>query len=333
MDFLEIKPEEAVSLPVTPGAPEQVHVFGEDEILAVNAALAARRALLVRGEPGTGKTQLARAAAIALGRMFVATSVDVRTEARDLLWNFDAVGRLGEAQVQGALHAGGAATQAVREALDLRRFIHPRALWWGFDWAGALCQAEKSGAAVPPRLPRADAKRGVVVLIDEIDKAELDVPNGLLEALGNGEFTPQGFAQAVAIADVPPLVVVTTNEERALPDAFLRRCIVLHLRLPDERQPLVDHLVMRGLKHFPDLPRTLQERAAALVVGDRFRAREENWLPLPGQAEFIDLLRAITNLAPDNNARSTMLDRIAGFALRKHPSADRAAAVPSVNSP
>ena len=328
MDFLTIQPGASIVLPFTPGAPEQVHVFSGDEILAVNAALASRRALLVRGEPGTGKTQLAKAAAVALRRAFISGAVDARTDARDLLWHFDAVRRLGEAQIQGALHAAGGSTEAVREALDPHHFIQPRALWWGFDWPRAKSQAEASGAATPTLLEGTDPQRGVVVLIDEIDKAEPDVPNGLLEALGSGEFTPHGFADTVAINGISPLVIVTTNEERALPDAFLRRCIVLHLRLPDERQPLIEHLVARGLAHFPDLPRELQERAATLVVDDRFRAREENWLPLPGQAEFIDLLRAVKNLTPDNAARGTMLDRIAGFALRKHPAAGPAAAGP-----
>jgi MoxR-like ATPase len=321
MDFLANKAGEAIDLPSTTGAPEQVHVFSEDEILAVNAALAARRALLVRGEPGTGKTQLAKAAAVALHRAFISVAVDARTEARDLLWHFDAVRRLGEAQIQGALHGGGATAESVRTSLGLRQYIEPRALWWGFDWTSAAAQASTAGIVPPSLLKGTDPGRGVVVLIDEIDKAELDVPNGLLEALGNGEFTPQGLAAPVAISGIAPLVVVTTNEERALPDAFLRRCIVLHLRLPEERQPLIDHLVSRGTRHFPDLSRALQERAAELVVGDRIRAKEENWLPLPGQAEFIDLLRAVRNLSSDDAARAAMMDRISTFALRKHPAA------------
>jgi MoxR-like ATPase len=249
--------------------------------------------------------------------------VDARTEARDLLWHFDAIRRLGEAQIQGALYSSRRAPDSVRDALDIRHYIQPRALWWGFDWTGAASQAEASGASAPTLLPRTDPARGAVVLIDEIDKAELDVPNGLLEALGNGEFTPEGLSEPVAIAGTPPLVVVTTNEERALPDAFLRRCIVLHLRLPDDRQELIDYLVLRGTRHFPDLSQDLQKCAAGLVVADRVRAQEGNWLPLPGQAEFIDLLRAVRELTSDDASRAIMMERISNFALRKHPVADR----------
>lgn len=97
---------DCVRLPTGANVPEQVHVFSQPEITAIEAALAARRALLIRGEPGSGKTQLAYAAAVALRRAFVSFVVDARTEARDLLWHFDAVARLAEAQIQGALTSG-----------------------------------------------------------------------------------------------------------------------------------------------------------------------------------------------------------------------------------
>jgi MoxR-like ATPase len=312
-----------LELPHPPGGTEQVHVLSENEILAIETALAARRALLVRGEPGTGKTQLAKAAAVALGRAFVPSVVDARTEARDLLWHFDAVARLAEAQVQGALLSDQQDHAAVREALAIENFIHPRALWWAFDWEGAKDQAAHAHAPVPTQPSGCDPANGVVVLIDEIDKAEAEVPNGLLEALGAGEFTPQGLRPVTAKnEDVPPLVVITTNEERSLPDAFLRRCLVLHLRLPDNRQQLVDHLVERGAAHFPDVDRETLTFAAGMVADDRARARQENWLPLPGQAEFIDLVRAVKNLAQgDASAQKTILERIAPFALRKRPEA------------
>jgi MoxR-like ATPase len=312
-----------LGLPQPPGGTEQVHVLSENEILAIETALAARRALLVRGEPGTGKTQFAKAAAVALGRAFVPFVVDARTEARDLLWHFDAVARLAEAQVQGALLGDRQDHAAVREALAIENFIHPRALWWAFDWEGAKDQAALAHAPVPTQPAGCDPANGVVVLIDEVDKAEAEVPNGLLEALGAGEFTPQGLGPVtVKNAEVSPLVVITTNEERSLPDAFLRRCLVLHLRLPDDKQQLVEHLVERGAAHFPDVEPEVLTFAAGMVADDRARARQENWLPLPGQAEFIDLVRAIKNLAEgDAAAQKTILERIAPFALRKRPEA------------
>ena len=87
---------------------------------------------------------------------------------------------------------------------------------------------------------------GCVVLIDEIDKAESDVPNGLLEALGSGRFTPLGQTEAVEVRGEPPLVVITTNEERVLPNAFLRRCLVLELKLPRDDPGLIEHLIGAG---------------------------------------------------------------------------------------
>ena len=312
-------------LPQPPGGTEQVHVLSENEILAIDTALAARRALLVRGEPGTGKTQFAKAAAIALGRAFVPFVIDARTEARDLLWHFDAVARLAEAQVQGALLGDRQDHASVAKALAIENFIQPRALWWAFDWEGAKDQAARAHAPVPTQPTGCDPANGVVVLIDEVDKAESEVPNGLLEALGAGEFTPQGLTTPVAAKneDDPPLVVITTNEERSLPDAFLRRCLVLHLRLPDDRQQLVEHLVERGAAHFPDVDSEVLTFAAAMVADDRARARRENWLPLPGQAEFIDLVRAVKNLAEaDPAAQKAVLERIAPFALRKRPEAE-----------
>src|SRR5215470_18010497 len=325
MQRLNAKPDDKLDLPTAQGAPEQVHVFSENEIIAINTALAARRALLVRGEPGTGKTQLALAAALALKRSFVSRVVDSRTESRDLLWHFDAVARLADAQVQGALHPDAMRVMdcegAVREKLAIENFIHPRPLWWAFDWQGAEAQAKRAGSAVPCRFDGCDPKNGVVVLIDEIDKAEPDVPNGLLEALGTGEFTPQGMTAAVTAKGVPPLVVVTTNEERTLPDAFVRRCLVLHLRLPEGRDDLVEFLVKRGAAHFPDVEEEILKHAANLLWDDRDKARREHWPPYPGQAEFMDLIRAVRDLADKPKSRKAELDRIAAFALRKNPGA------------
>jgi len=269
-----ISPGQTLRLPQPPGGTEQVHVLSENEILAIETALAARRALLVRGEPGTGKTQFAKAAAVALGRAFVPFVVDSRTEARDVLWYFDAVARLAEAQVQGALLGDRQEHAPLREALAIENFIHPRALWWAFDWEGAKGQAARARAPVPTQPEGCDPAKGVVVLIDEVDKADADVPNGLLEALGAGEFTPQGLTRPVTVKNenVPPLVGITTNEERSLPDAFLRRCLVLHLRLPDERQQLVEHLAERGAAHFPDVDREILTFAAGMVADDRARA-------------------------------------------------------------
>ena len=99
--------------------------------------------------------------------------------------------------------------------------MRPGPLWWAFDWEDALAQAKRSDTTTPAYDDDVDPKNGRVVLIDEIDKADTDVPNGLLEALGAGQFSPQGRAEPVCIVEPFPLVVVTTNEERVLPAAFV----------------------------------------------------------------------------------------------------------------
>ncbi len=267
MKFLEIVGNQVIELSATGDMPEAVHQFEPRQVRAVNAALAARRPLLVRGEPGIGKSQLARAAAVALGRAFVSYTVDARTESRDLLWHFDAVARLAEAQLISVLRAVPRADPAkepkpkasakepaeppgIRDRLSIGRFLHPRALWWAFDWKDALTQANQVGVPSPPQPDGGKPANGCLILIDEIDKAEADVPNGLLEALGAGRFNPHGRPEPVTAKGIAPLVVITTNEERALPDAFVRRCLVLHLRLPSNGVRLAKRLIERGRAHF-----------------------------------------------------------------------------------
>lgn len=304
-------------------APEQVHVFDQREIDAIDAAIAARRPLLVRGEPGIGKSQLALAAAVALERAYVQHVVDARTESRDLLWHFDAVARLADAQLKGALRETGEKSRdELQRELAVENYLHPRVLWWAFDWNSAKHQASKVSMPEPPQLPGCDPRNGCVVLIDEIDKAETDVPNGLLEALGAGHFTPQGMTRPIEATGEPPLVIITTNEERILPDAFIRRCLVLPLRLPDEDdEKLIAHLVKRAEAHFESADPDLLRQAAELLVQDRRKAKKEHWLPLPGQAEYLDLVRAVINLASESERPSDLLDKVKCYVLKKHPGA------------
>lgn len=317
MKFLDIRPGHRVMLSSGAGLPEQMHVFDEASIHAVNAALAARRPLLVRGEPGVGKSQLARAAAKALGRAYVAYVIDARTESRDLLWHFDAVARLAEAQLAGAL--GERSAEKTRERLQVQNYLSPGPLWWAFDWRDAEKQAEVAGTPVPAQPDGGASEQGCIVLIDEVDKAESDVPNGLLEALGAGEFTPPGRDGPVRAGGIPPLVVVTTNEERALPDAFVRRCMVLFLSLPDGRDELIDFLIGRGRAHFPHADEAVLRCAAEQLAQDREEARSRQYSPLPGQAEYLDFLRAVSTLKPDDPAaQRELLGVIGRFALKKH---------------
>jgi MoxR-like ATPase len=301
------------------GLDASVHLFTDDELLAVNMALAARRPLLVRGEPGTGKSQFARAAATVLGRAFLPHVVDARTEVRDLLYTFDAVERLAVAQVLGAVLGGMVDRTHVEEHLAERRFVRPGPLWWAFAWPTAEehCREIGRGAAVPHAPSGWRPEQGTVVLVDEIDKADVSVPNGLLDALGNGRFDVPG-GEAVSMVGPVPLVVFTTNEERALPDAFLRRCVVLQLGLPEAPEALNTRLRELGAAHYPELRDEVLEEAARQLALDRRLCREAG-ASAPGLAEYLDLLRAVRELVQTSEAQLELLHRMGRFVLRKHP--------------
>ena len=288
------------------------HLFEIDHIDALNAALACNRPLLLTGEPGVGKTQLARAAAAVLKRAFVRYTVDSRTESRDLLWEFDAVARLAEAQ---AASASGKEGSQLEEAMKVENFLRPGPLWWGFKWQTAKdCTATKP----PVQFDGGNPDEGVVVLIDEIDKAEIDVPNGLLEALGDGSFQPDGNVPPVRMGAIKPLIVITSNRERTLPDAFLRRCLELHMGLPKEEEALKLHLVQRGRAHQPLLDDEALEQAADMLSEDRQAAAEAKRHPLPGLAEYLDLLRATSELCQRQGEQAgAVLQRVRRYILRK----------------
>ena len=300
------------------GLRESVHLLDHASIHALNAALIGGRPLLVRGHPGVGKSQLARAAADLLDRAFVAHTVTSRTETDDLLWHVDLVARLAEAQLAGV-------TQD-RSRLDLKHFVCPGPLWWGFNWASAQAQLNDyrqvvAGASSGTQAPDEPSMNGVVVLIDEIDKADSAVPNGLLDALGHRGFNPPGVARVAQAEGPAPLVIFTTNEERHLPDAFLRRCFVHTMRLPEDNDRLIEALRMRGEAHDQvegwGLEPTTIAAAAERVAADRL-AKEAGAGYRPGMAEYLDLLRAVQG-APDPDA---LLKSLATFVLDKQAGPD-----------
>ena len=275
---------------------------------------------MVRGEPGTGKSELGRAAAAALGWAYVSEVVTARTEPSDLHWRFDAVARLGRAQLYGA--AGG---KGDFEDLAEWRYVSPGALWWVFDRKGAEEQwndafAKGPRPAEPPEGWARDGDHGTVLLLDEIDKADPDLPNGLLESLGNGEFQvpPLGKRVRCSRDNAPPLIVITTNEERELPAAFVRRCLVLQLSLP-EGKALEAWLEVRGRAHFGDAcSEAVYTEAAQLIVRDR-AALGPTALLRPGQAEYLDILRAVLDVAGnDADYQSAALQEMHDFVLNKN---------------
>lgn len=307
---------EPIPLPKRGSWPAAVHVFDEASVHALMAAEAAERPLLVRGEPGTGKSQLARAAAEATKRLFLSAVVNARTECQDLQWQFDAVARLGEAQALAHCNV-----DEIPGRLHPRRYLAPGPLWWVFDWQSAIKQYEHCAHALElaPTPPDGwESSRGSVLLIDEIDKADTDLPNGLLETLGNGDFAVPYLGASVRQSqdNPPPLVIVTTNEERELPAAFLRRCLVLPLSLPEADDALLDFLCQRGAVHFEKSTEAVRRKAGELLLEDR-KAANAQGLPAPGQAEYLDLLRAVCKLGHDEGEQMGWLAKIGQFVLKK----------------
>lgn len=316
-----------LALPKHDSWPDALHRFDENSMWAVRMAIASGRPLLLRGEAGVGKSQLARAVAVQLKVPFLYHVIHERSERDELLYYYDAVARLAEAQVS-ALVAKEEDQESQgnwRISLAERNFIRPGVLWWAYNWNGATKQADlykqHCRNCEEPRFPTdwtpiAERPCGPVVLIDEIDKADPSVPNGLLESLGNQGFrtTQLDCAVELAAGAKPPLVIITTNEERELPFAFLRRCLVLHMELPR------DLIAERARVYWTE--KQVSVKVCKLVLeqltAERKKA-EDDGLAKPGAAEFLDILRALDQLHPnDEKLQLAALEKIAGFALKKN---------------
>jgi MoxR-like ATPase len=285
-------------LPAEPPAFERsVHQWSQAEIDALIFAEASKRPLLVRGEPGVGKTQIARAVAVHCGWCLHAVTIHPRFDPQHLIARFDAVLRLADAQAQ-------------RLDPTEKSYWTPGPIWQAYDWQGAQAYSKD---------PEQTQPRGHVILIDEIDKADSDLPNSLLELLGQRSFAFAPLGLRLGGPNVPqPLVVITTNEERELPAAFLRRCIVLNLAAGGDYQAW---LMARGRAHFAasrQLADDVLAHAARQLVDDR-SAMQQAGLPPPGAAEYLDLLSAVHELAPgDTAAQLQWLDRLSAYSFVKH---------------
>jgi MoxR-like ATPase len=261
--------------------PEDIYLYPPRTTLALNLALATRRPLLISGEPGSGKTTLARSAASVLGAWFYSETVTSRTRAVDLLWRFDALRRLNDAQTRGT------------SARAARFYVEPGTLWWAFDPESAEHRGTLEKMPPDDRIKNpgiAGANDQAVVLLDEIDKADPDVPNDLLEPFDVKSFRVADTNDEID-AKRPVLLVLTTNGERELPPACLRRCVTLTLdppkdpgwfaRIADNRYPDDDS----GL-HITVADEVMKWRGLAKKAG----VRE------PSTAEYLDAIAVCRGL-------------------------------------
>ncbi len=227
----------------------QGYVATPDLMLAVNAAIRLQRPLLIKGEPGTGKTMLAEEVASALGLPLLQWHIKSTTKAQQGLYEYDAVSRLRDSQL---------GDDRVR---DIANYIVKGVLWQAFE-----------------------AETPTVVLIDEIDKADIEFPNDLLRELDRMEFHVYETRQTVQ-ARHRPIVFITSNNEKELPDAFLRRCFFHYIRFPDRdtMQRIVD-------VHFPGLRRALLSEALEVFFGLR---DVPGLKKKPSTSELIDWLKLL----------------------------------------
>ncbi len=238
------------------------YVATDDLMIAVNAAVTLARPLLIKGEPGTGKTQLAQEIALALGRPLFEWHVKSTTRAQQGLYEYDAVSRLRDSQL------------GLEGVHDIGNYIVRGKLWEAFE-----CDVQP------------------VLLIDEIDKADIEFPNDLLRELDRMEFYVYETRQTIQ-ARHRPIIVITSNNEKELPDAFLRRCFFHYIRFPD-----AETMTRIVAVHFPDLKRELLAEA----LESFFRLREVPGLKKkPSTSELLDWIKLL--LAEDVPAE-TLRDR------------------------
>ncbi|HEX4985393.1 MAG TPA: MoxR family ATPase [Burkholderiales bacterium] len=253
------------------------YVATEDLMMAVNAAVTLERPLLVKGEPGTGKTMLAVEVARALGRPLLQWHVKSTSKAQQGLYEYDAVSRLRDSQLgDGRVH-------------DIANYIVRGPLWEAFE-----------------------SDRPAVLLIDEVDKADIEFPNDLLRELDRMEFYVYE-TQTLVRARHRPAIIITSNNEKELPDAFLRRCFFHYIRFPDKET--MQRIV--GV-HFPDLKKFLLREALEVF----FEIREVPGIKKkPSTSELLDWLKLLMaeDIAPEvlrGKDPSKLIPPLAGALLK-----------------
>ena len=227
------------------------YVATDDLKVAVNAAMTLRRPLLVKGEPGTGKTVLAYEIAKAMGTPLIEWNVKSTTKAHQGLYEYDAVARLRDGQL------------GDERVHDISNYIRKGKLWEAFT---------------APELP--------VLLIDEIDKADIEFPNDLLQELDRMEFHVYETKETIKAVE-RPIVIITSNNEKELPDAFLRRCFFHYIKFPD-RETMQEIINV----HFPDIQSILVKKAMDIF----YDVRDVPGLKKkPSTSELLDWLKLILN--------------------------------------
>ena len=252
------------------------YVATADLEIAVNAAITLERPLLVKGEPGTGKTELARQVSASLGLRMIEWHVKSTTRAQQGLYEYDAVSRLRDSQL------------GDERVHDVKNYIRKGKLWEAFE-----------------------AEERVVLLIDEVDKADIEFPNDLLQELDRMEFHVYETGETIR-ARHRPIVIITSNNEKELPDAFLRRCFFHYIRFPD-----VETLKKIVAVHHPGIKDSLLTTALTQFM----EIREQPGLKKkPSTSEVIDWLKLL--LAEDLTAEdlrksgSESLPRLHGALLK-----------------
>ncbi len=227
------------------------YVATEDMRIAVNAAIALERPLLIKGEPGTGKTVLAAEIARAIGAPLIEWHIKSTTKAIQGLYEYDAVSRLRDSQL------------GDERVHDIANYIRRGKLWEAFT-----------------------ADERPVLLIDEIDKADIEFPNDLLQELDRMEFHVYETGEMVR-AEVRPIVIITSNNEKELPDAFLRRCFFHYIKFPDP-ETMAEIVEV----HYPDLKKRLLQEA----LGVFYDLREVPGLKKkPSTSELLDWIKLLLN--------------------------------------
>ena len=226
------------------------YIATPDLMTAVNAAITLERPLLIKGEPGTGKTMLAEQLAAALGKKLIVWAIKSTTKAQHGLYEYDAVSRLRDSQL---------GNERVHQ---ISNYIVKGKLWQAFE-----------------------ADEAPVLLIDEIDKADIEFPNDLLRELDQMEFFVHETQEQIK-AHQRPIIIITSNNEKELPDAFLRRCFFHYIRFPDQNtlQRIVD-------AHFPDLqPKLVQDALETFLSIRELPGLKKK----PSTSELLDWLRLLT---------------------------------------